>query len=645
MAFHSGALAAPMARLPSPDLSGLSFTSTGLAHPPVRVLAIEADGSYLIGGGFNAVNGQPRNGLARITSTNQLDSWQPQTPAGFGAEGAHRDSLGRWLVWNVVVHRVDAATGASEVVYTPPPSHSATAVTTDLAGNIYVGTTAAYTADATLAYVHKVSPGGVRDPLFEVVLSGDLGCYILWFTHPRVNALAHDGVDFLYIGGNFTGQAGAEGWGRPGIARVATVAPASANGQPPDLQGKATPGCIGATSLGTVHALTVGRDGFLYAAGGFGLERRVTTATSSTPSEPMGQFGPQSRDMAVTSMALDLPRHRVYVSGYFSTVNGAARAGLAALSTLPDRSLDLAWEPPAGIPYGEVLLGSDRLVHARHYLDFAASTANLAESVAAYPLAGRSLMGHYYRSILGRDPDPSGISFWPAEVNRLATLGIDPREAYVAMAMYFFGSPEFLAAPLSDEHFVERLYLTFFDRPVDPSGKRHWSEVLASGLTREMVMFAFMFSPEFESYMASALGAWTIRPEVAVVVDFYRGALGRLPDHGGLRTWVNAFRTAQCLPAEQRTAAVQAGAQQISSAFFNSAEYLASSASNRDFVTDLYNAFMRRGADVDGFNQWVGALTSGGSSRDEVRLAFLGSPEFAARIGAVAAASCTSPVP
>jgi hypothetical protein len=55
---------------------------------------------------------------------------------------------------------------------------------------------------------------------------------------------------------------------------------------------------------------------------------------------------------------------------------------------------------------------------------------------------------------------------------------------------------------------------------------------------------------------------------------------------------------------------------------------------------DLYNAFLRRGADLAGYRFYVGQLNTGAQARDPIRLGFVQSPEFQARLNAVIAAGC-----
>jgi hypothetical protein len=145
-----------------------------------------------------------------------------------------------------------------------------------------------------------------------------------------------------------------------------------------------------------------------------------------------------------------------------------------------------------------------------------------------------------------------------------------------------------------------------------------------------------MFSPEFVSYTQRIFGNLAARPEVDTVMDFYRGLLSRLPDSGGFDYWVGQFRAAQC----QGAAAVSAQADAISSAYAQSPEYAARGRTNAQYVGDLYNAFLRRGADLAGVQFWIGQLDSGAQGREQVRRAFLASAEFNTRVQALVTAGC-----
>ena len=57
-------------------------------------------------------------------------------------------------------------------------------------------------------------------------------------------------------------------------------------------------------------------------------------------------------------------------------------------------------------------------------------------------------------------------------------------------------------------------------------------------------------------------------------------------------------------------------------------------------VASFYDTFLRRGADAEGYNHWAGKVDDGSMSLEEVRRAFIASPEFQLRINLICAAGC-----
>ncbi len=266
-------------------------------------------------------------------------------------------------------------------------------------------------------------------------------------------------------------------------------------------------------------------------------------------------------------------------------------------------------------------------------------TVQASTGTLTVPLAGtgeRSLVTHYYRAILRRAPDAAGKAFWDGEAARVQALGLGANEAWYAMSGSFFTSAEYLALARDDDGFVTDLYNTFFNRAPDAPGLAFWTGLLAGGMPREVLLASFMFSPEFVSFTQAIFGTAGVRAEVDTVTDFYRGLLARLPDNAGFAFWLARFRAAQCLGS----AAVTAEAESISSQFALSAEYAARVRDNAQYVGDLYNAFLRRGGDLAGVLFWINELSSGARTRENVRQAFVASPEFQARVAAVIAQGC-----
>ena len=262
-------------------------------------------------------------------------------------------------------------------------------------------------------------------------------------------------------------------------------------------------------------------------------------------------------------------------------------------------------------------------------------------SVSLSGSAEKSLVTHYYRSILRRAPDAGGSAFWAAEATRVAALNVNVSEVWFAMAQQFYTSPEYLALNRDDTGFITDLYNTFFNRPPDSGGLAFWLANLGGGMPREVALAEFMFSAEFRSFARAIFGDTAARAEVDAVVDFYRGLLARLPDDGGFQFWVSKFRQAQCTqPPSAASAAIIQQVESISKAYTDSAEYAGRGRSNAQFVGDLYNAFLRRGGDLDGVKFWIAQVTSGAQTREQLRVLFKNSAEFQGRVNAMIAQGC-----
>ena len=100
-------------------------------------------------------------------------------------------------------------------------------------------------------------------------------------------------------------------------------------------------------------------------------------------------------------------------------------------------------------------------------------------------------MVRYYEAVLDRPPDAGGLAHWVHARGQGVTPG--------RMADTLIGSAEFEAryGALTNEGFVERLYLNAFYRPVEAEGLARWTGALDAGaLSRAGVVAGFAFSPE-----------------------------------------------------------------------------------------------------------------------------------------------------
>ena len=115
------------------------------------------------------------------------------------------------------------------------------------------------------------------------------------------------------------------------------------------------------------------------------------------------------------------------------------------------------------------------------------------------------LITHYYVSILGRNPEPEGLTYWQQLIAQKQAQALDVKPVFRDIANFFFNSPEYLERNTTDTEWITNLYLTFFQREPDADGLAFWLEQLASGARRNDVMGDFLYSQEFTDFM-QALG-------------------------------------------------------------------------------------------------------------------------------------------
>lgn len=101
-----------------------------------------------------------------------------------------------------------------------------------------------------------------------------------------------------------------------------------------------------------------------------------------------------------------------------------------------------------------------------------------------------------YKVCLGRRGDKGGQNNW---VEKLLKKEISGSEC----ARSFIFSQEYTNKNLSNEEFVENLYLAMMGRPSDADGKENWLNALASGKTKDEVFAGFANSQEFAQLCAN----------------------------------------------------------------------------------------------------------------------------------------------
>lgn len=231
------------------------------------------------------------------------------------------------------------------------------------------------------------------------------------------------------------------------------------------------------------------------------------------------------------------------------------------------------------------------------------------------------LVQSFYEGFLGRRADYDGMVAW------VSTLA-DDNKSGPQVAASFATSEEFNNLGLSNGEFVSRLYKICFEREADSSGFEYWVNQLNNHYSREYVIQGFVNSPEFcaicSKYGVStrafeATTIYSLVPDQEKINGFvnrlYLLALGRESDEAGFEGW-----TSQLMSGTNNGYGVAYG-------FIFSPEMTEMYLSNEEFITRMYQIFLNREPDSEGFNGWVEKLESG-TSLEDIFEGFVYSPEF-----------------
>ena len=196
-----------------------------------------------------------------------------------------------------------------------------------------------------------------------------------------------------------------------------------------------------------------------------------------------------------------------------------------------------------------------------------------------------------YQDLLGRPPDPPGLSYWSAQID-----GGQPR---YAIAVTLTSSTEYVGDAVQAQY---RKYLgRSADGTTSTGGEGFWVSYISRGATYEQLAESLIASDEY--FTVRAGGGNTL-----YVKTLYQDILGRAPDPAGLAYWVAR------LDAGQARSPV-------------SASILVSTEGYQDLVRAVFQTFLRHQPDGAGLTFWTGELQSG--LRDELLIAsIIGSDEY-----------------
>ena len=199
-----------------------------------------------------------------------------------------------------------------------------------------------------------------------------------------------------------------------------------------------------------------------------------------------------------------------------------------------------------------------------------------------------------YYAALARPPDYTGLQNWSNALrDRVFTLP--------GAADQFVGSTEFLLryGTLDNTGYVQQLYLNVLGRQADPAGLADWVGQLNAGVSRGTVLIGFSESPEFQADMASQVE----------IIRLYDLLLARMPTTAELQSWQGFLL----------------GYDQTDTLF---AQGYPVGLADTDYVSLVFQGFLRRTADPGALSAFGSALTAGTATHGSLVNTLLSSAEF-----------------
>ena len=140
---------------------------------------------------------------------------------------------------------------------------------------------------------------------------------------------------------------------------------------------------------------------------------------------------------------------------------------------------------------------------------------------------------------------------------------------------------------------------------------RYWSSTTFTGSPLLALMFDMVCGEGGAVSKSESNYVWPVRSEEIsfiqdLVTKYYNDVLDRSPEPGGAEYWTSEIERIVSLGID-----VMEGFQALAKFFLNSEEYGLQNKTDEQFVTDLYQTFLNRAPDPDGFTFWVNYLAQG----------------------------------
>lgn len=120
-----------------------------------------------------------------------------------------------------------------------------------------------------------------------------------------------------------------------------------------------------------------------------------------------------------------------------------------------------------------------------------------------------TLVGDFYRGLLGRLPEDTGLAYWVSRLRAAQCSGAAAVRAEAdSISSLFLASAEYTQRARTNAQTVTDLYDSFLRRAPDVPGAAYWVQQLGSGaLDRAALRTAFLSSPEFTARVDAVVAA------------------------------------------------------------------------------------------------------------------------------------------
>ena len=223
-----------------------------------------------------------------------------------------------------------------------------------------------------------------------------------------------------------------------------------------------------------------------------------------------------------------------------------------------------------------------------------------------------------YRIILDREADPSGMQTWYEQLS-------SGKKAAAEIIDRFVNSPEFSGKNYSPEESVEILYKAMLGRGADAAGKANWVRKLDGGQPFAVVINGFCVSKEFtgicESYGIKP-GSVTVQPlsgvaeEEALSMLAYKAKAPITKKSEENSTRVEIINPSDTIDMNIGTA--------VQAVYINEEKA-------KEYISRCYRCILGREASPAELDNWIGQMTNGTKTPDQIARGFLFSNEFKGR--------------